>query len=148
MPDNAPRQNLTKGSDREMKLKKRCYGEHAIITFPFSHSLHVSPPFFSVLRCLAGGLGSPLWGCDLGGQPAGVNMEETGHMGETVQGKWMQRFKERAISVFICSLPLSDTHRLGYICAPSPLSPGQGRGLCPGHLTQGKGCICWEGGDY
>lgn len=42
----------------------------------------------------------------------------------------------------------SHTHRLGYICAPSPLSLGQGQGQCPCHLTQGKGCICWEGGYY
>ena len=41
----------------------------------------------------------------------------------------------------------SPSRRLGHICAPSPLSLGLGPGQCPCHLTQGKDCICWEGGD-
>lgn len=66
--------------------------------------------------------------------------EQTGHTGATERDGGDSR------SFLFFTSSLRHTHRLGYICAPLPLRRCQGRGQWPCHLTQGKGCICWEGG--
>lgn len=78
-------------------------------------------------------------------------MQENGHMGETDReiDVEIQGGSRLILGLSLCLLSpssLSQTRRLGYICAPSPLSLGPGWGQCPCHLTQGKGCICWVGG--
>lgn len=103
-------------------------------------------PFISCTSLRQASLALRLWwSLSLGGST------DSGHMGGTEQVKHLKKWSIQTLSD-ICATPtlphtppFTLAHRLFRICAASPLSwPGQGQWPC--HVTQGKGCICWEGG--
>lgn len=88
-----------------------------------------------LVHCVACGLASPLQAVTL------VVTEKRPYGGDRARKRGLSN--PSFVSIFFTSfLSLFHMHHM-HSCTPSSSHPlGRGRGQCPRHLTQGKGCIC------